>query len=283
METADKCIHLINLINDEKKNKVNLKIKQHAKGINDFIYKYKNSKEYNYETLRNFIKKDIETGKPIYRIHKIFDDYKTILNNRLINNYKDLIKEENDSKEIIKKIEDYILQRSYKYMFPKTPLEDDTSFYQLTISYDWIPSTYFGVKVDLPLDSIQDSITYTKLIEERAFSINEKIKYFRMILNNINKINEFYCGIAGKSADDQTPVYTYIILKSHPKRFISNINYVKCLTEGKKLNEPEIVLFINNSMISFKKILEVTPYSLKIDVHEFNRRNNEAINRLSKL
>ena len=102
------------------------------------------------------------------------------------------------------------------------------------------------------------------------------MKYFRKILDNINKINEFYCGVTGKTADDQTPIYTYIILKSHPKRFISNINYVKCFTDGNKIKEPDIELFKNNSIISLTKILEITAASFNITQEEFDKRKNES-------
>ena len=213
----------------------------------------------------------------------LFEDYKNILDNRLSNHYNYFIEEKNESKEILNKIEDYILQRTYQYMFPLSPLVEDITFFELTKSYDWISSTYFGTEIDLPLEAIQESISYMKLMEEKAFSISEKIKYFRMILNNINKINEFYCGVTGKAADDQTPVYAYIILKSHPKRIISNINYVKCLTEGKTNVEPDIQLFIDNSLLCVTKILEINPKSLNLTLEEFNKRKIEAKKRLSNL
>ena len=213
----------------------------------------------------------------------LFEDYKNILDNRLSNHYNYFIEEKNESKEILNKIEDYILQRTYQYMFPLSPLVEDITFFELTKSYDWISSTYFGTEIDLPLEAIQESISYMKLMEEKAFSISEKIKYFRMILNNINKINEFYCGVKGKAADDQTPVYAYIILKSHPKRIISNINYVKCLTEGKTNVEPDIQLFIDNSLLCVTKILEINPKSLNLTLEEFNKRKIEAKKRLSNL
>ena len=59
----------------------------------------------------------------------------------------------------------------------------------MTKSYDWIPATYFGVKEDIPLEAIQDSISYLLQIEEKAFSIYEKIKCAKIVKNNIVKLN----------------------------------------------------------------------------------------------
>ena len=283
LTTSNECYHRANKFINEMQGKNNIKVSSHAKGIVEFIKKFRKS-EGNFAQLKKFIEEDIETGKTEHKIFMLFEDYKMILRDSLKgDNFNYLIKDikENEIKEILNKIEDYFLQRTYQYVFPKEPLIEDRPFHELTKSYDWIPSTYFGVKVNLPLEAIQDCINYVKLMEEKAFSINEKMKYFKMILNNLNKINEFYCGESGKTADDQTPIYTYIILKSHPKRFISNINYVKCFTDGKAEKDPVVELFKNNSLLTFTKIWNITPTSLNMTAEEFNRRNSEANNRFS--
>ena len=265
--TTDKCFH-----NNEEKGKF------HIKGIIDFINKFKNSIG-NFGILKQFIKEDIEKGEPNHNIYRLLEDYYNILNNKLINEYKDFIKEENESKEIMDKIEDYILQRTYQYVYPTMPLYKDFSFYELTKLYDWIPAKHFGVKADLPLEAYRDCIKYFIQMEEKAFCISEKIKCYQMILNNLNKINEFYYGNSGKTAEDQTPIYTYIVLKSHPKRLISNINYIKCFTDGKSNKDPTIELFKNNTLVSIDKISEITAKSLNITEDEFKKRNSESNNK----
>ena len=144
-------------------------------------------------------------------------------------------------------------------------------FHGLTKSYDWIPSTCFGVKVDLPYEAIKDSIFYIMEMEEKAFSVSEKIKCLKAVYDNINKINEFYCDKADKSAEAQTPIFIYIILKSHPKRFISNINYINCFT---KKNQEGIEFFKTNCEVAIEKISSITPSSLNMTVEEFNERNS---------
>ena len=119
-------------------------------------------------------------------------------------------------------------------------------------------------------------------MEEKAFSISEKMKCYKMILINLNKINEFYRGDSGKSADDQTPIYTYIILKSHPKRLISNLNYITCFTDGRNGKDMSPVLFKNNTLISISKIKEITAESLNITEEEFKQRNSASFKRFPK-
>ena len=258
-----------------------IKIKWHAKGIYDFINKLRKSKGKDWECLLAYIKEDIETGESRHKIFKFFEDYKSILKNSLVNDYQDLIEEENETNEIIDKIEDFIIRKMYTYIFPVIPLADDISFYETTKSFDWVPSTFFDVKVELPLEAIKDSISYVIQMEEKAFSISEKIKCFMMIYNNLNKINEFYCDECGKSANEQTPIFNYIILKAHPKRFISNINFINCFTDDKTITGQNARLFMTNSLASVQKIWSITPASLNISVDEFNKRNGEASQRLS--
>ena len=268
--TADNCLH-----------KEEEKILYHIKGIIDFVYKFKRS-EGNFGILKNFIIDDIIKGEPNHKISHFFEEYFSILNNKINVEYKYMIKKEDITNEILEKIEDHILHRIYQYIFPAEPLNEDISFYELTISYDWIPSKYFGVKFDLPLEAYKDSIKYFKEMEEKAFSISEKMKCYKMILINLNKINEFYRGDSGKSADDQTPIYTYIILKSHPKRLISNLNYITCFTDGRNGKDMSPVLFKNNTLISISKIKEITAESLNITEEEFKQRNSASFKRFPK-
>ena len=260
-----------------------IKIKCHAKGIYDFINKLRKPIGIDWECFLDYMKEDIKTGESKHKIYKSFDAYKSILKNSLINDYQDLIEEENETNEIVDKVEDFIIQKLYKYIFPIHSLNEDTSFFETTKSYDWIPSTYFGVKVELPLEAIKDSISYLIQMEEKAFSISEKIKCFMMIYNNLNKINEFYCDEYGKSANEQTPIFTYIILKAHPKRFISNINFINCFTDDKTITGQNARLFITNSLGSVQKIWFITPASLNISVIEFNNKNSESNQKLSYL
>ena len=102
------------------------------------------------------------------------------------------------------------------------------------------------------MEDIKDSIYYIKLMEEKSNSVNEKIKCLKMVYNNMNKINQFYFDISDMSIETQSPIFYYIIVKSQPKRFISNINYLKCFTCGKDLGKDQI--FIDNCQAALEFI-----------------------------
>ena len=267
----DKCLHNVDkFISASMGHKIK-NIDSHIKSVNEFIVKIRKSKGISFAKLSEFIKEDITNRKAKHEINETIGEYKDILKRSLRKNYKNLIENEQEHEEIIDKIEDFILQKIYRYVFPKDPLPEDMVFHGLTKSYDWIPSTYFGVKVDLPYEAIKDSIFYIMEMEEKAFSVSEKIKCLKAVYDNINKINEFYCDKADKSAEAQTPIFIYIILKSHPKRFISNINYINCFT---KKNQEGIEFFKTNCEVALEKISSITPSSLNMTVEEFNERNS---------
>ena len=271
----DNCPHIsINFL-AEMKCKEKPLIHDHTKRINNFISKFKNPRGTTFHKLLEDIKKDILKGEPTHCICTLFEDYMTFLKDSLIKNFKHLIDYEKEVDEIINKIEEYILHKIYIFVFPITPLEKDLTFYKTTKTYDWIPATYFGVKEDIPLEAIQDSISYLLQIEEKAFSIYEKIKCAKIVKNNIKKINEFYFNKKGDSFDDEIGIFTYIVLKAHPKRFISNINYLKCFANFKKY--PDFEGFKNMCLVSIETISNVTAESLKMTNEEFNKRKDEAI------
>jgi hypothetical protein len=267
----DKCLHNVDKFLSASMGHKIKNIDSHIKSVNEFIVKIRKSKGISFAKLSEFIKEDITNRKAKHEINETIGEYKDILKRSLRKNYKNLIENEQEHEEIIDKIEDFILQKIYRYVFPKDPLPEDMVFHGLTKSYDWIPSTYFGVKVDLPYEAIKDSIFYIMEMEEKAFSVSEKIKCLKAVYDNINKINEFYCDKADKSAEAQTPIFIYIILKSHPKRFISNINYINCFT---KKNQEGIEFFKTNCEVALEKISSITPSSLNMTVEEFNERNS---------
>ena len=177
-------------------------------------------------------------------------------------------------------IEEFILRKIYKYVFPSEPISEDNSFCNLTKSYDWIQTSDISLKSDIPLEAIQDSISYLLEMEEKARSVNEKISCLKMVYDNINKINEFYFNRMDKSADAQIPIFTYIIIKTHPKRFISNINYLNCFTEGKELGY--INMYIKNCLSSIEYIFSINPEVFNITDKEFNKRCSESMKKFFK-
>ena len=279
IEPTNKCIHCTQAFLDSTRGKKPRKIESHFKSVTEFIYKLIKPKGIVHETILRYIKEDIKSGKASHKIFTLFKQYKEFLKQSLIENFKELIEEKNDPNEIMEKIEDYILRKIYKYIFPNDPLNEDLSFYGLTKSYDWLEATDFASKGNIPPEAIQDSISYLKQMEESSFSVTEKIKCLEMVYNNINKITEFYFDKSDKSVEAQAPLFNYIIVKAHPKRFISNINYINCFTKGKDLSSANLLL--KNCLASVEFIWKINPLSFQMSAEEFNKRCSDANKRFS--
>ena len=271
MNPIEKCNHPWKIFGRMKGQNKNT---SHVTSVNEFIFKIIKPSCEVHETLLKYIKEDIKTGNDTHKIYSLFKQYKEILKQSLCLNFKELIEDENDSKEILEKIEEYILRKIYKYVFPAEPSLEDSSFYNLTKSYDWIQPSDLSLKANIPLEAIQDSVSYLLEMEERACTISEKISCLKMVYNNINKINEFYFNKKGKSADDQIPILNYIIIKTRPKRFISNLNYLTCFTEGKK--QGDLNLYLKNYSASVDFICDLSAKKFNFTKEEFNKRCIES-------
>ena len=105
-------------------------------------------------------------------------------------------------------------------------------------------------------------------MEERANSVSEKLKCLQMVYKNINQITEFYFDQLDKSAEAQTPIFNYIIVKAHPKRFISNINYLNCFAKDH--------IFVRNCLASRDFVWGLSPFDFDISAEEFNKRCIES-------
>ena len=288
--STENCIHISDKFMQKSQGKNLEKLNSHAKSIGDFINKFRNPEGAVIEALLKYIKEDIEKGKRIHQIYIIFEDYEELLQENLIKNFNYLI-ENNNVQEFMGKVEDYILERIYNYVFPIIPIPDDISFCEITKSYDWINAENLGVKCNLPPEAIKDSISYILQIEERAHSVYEKLKCFEEIYKNIDNITDFYYGKLDNSVEGRTPIFTYILLKAHPKRFISNINYITCFTSDKNINKGNLKLsmnkqtfseaVINNSTVSINTIMNITPKSVNMSVDEFNQKIAENKRRVT--
>ena len=116
-------------------------------------------------------------------------------------------------------------------------------------------------------------------MEESSFSVTEKIKCLEKVYDNINKITEFYFDKSDKSVEAQAPLFNYILVKAHPKRFISNINYINCFTKGKDLGN--INLLLENCLASVEFIWKINPLTFEMSAEEFNKRCSDANKRFS--
>jgi len=144
--------------------------------------------------------------------------------------------DEERKKNVLHDLENYIFRKMYKRNFPEENLEEDNIFYQKCEAYNWIKPEHLLIK-----EKMRNEIIWEKGIDILKNMDNEKspidklncirsVEY--LILNSINFCLCESDSIAG--ADDLYPIFAYLVLKSKPKRFISNINYINCFLYGEK-------------------------------------------------
>ena len=282
---ANKCEHRSENFMGKMEGKQDMNIKTHVKKVNQFITKFSEPRSpiKSLRLLLQFIRDDIETGEPTHELYKAFDDYKNLLKENILKNDKELIEsnidkeQEHELEEILNRIEDHIMLKIYKYVFPIKPSnllkKLDGDFYYKTVLYEWITPKQLDVKIDIQPTDIENAKKSVKEMEETATTISDKLNCVKNVYINLNKAYQFKTGIKEElSSDDQLPLLIYIIIQSHPKRFISNINYMNCFFNSKRQDKVFLQSIINVRI----KINSITAESLKIKEDEFNKNVSEA-------
>ena len=289
---ANNCEHRSENFMAKIEGKRETDIKTHAKKVNQFISKFsiRNSPVKKLRILFQYIDEDIDEGEPTHELFKAFEDYRNLLKESIKNNDQELLEtkvsstsnqetdpRENELKEILDRIEDYIMFKIYKYVFPLNRSEHlkklDYDFYEKTFLYAWIPPEAHGVKIPIQQDEIENGINTIKKLEEKAQTITEKLNCIKEVFDNINKAILFNTGKKEDlSTDDQLPLLVYIVIQAHPEQFITNIHYMKCFLNPNRND----FIFLQN-MVSVRGTLDIlNPDVLKIDKKEFNDNVEKA-------
>ena len=289
---ANNCEHRSENFMAKIEGKRETDIKTHAKKVNQFISKFsiRNSPVKKLRILFQYIDEDIDKGEPTHELFKAFEDYRNLLKESIKNNDQELLEtkvsstsnqetdpRENELKEILDRIEDYIMFKIYKYVFPLNRSEHlkklDYDFYEKTFLYAWIPPEAHGVKIPIQQDEIENGINTIKKLEEKAQTITEKLNCIKEVFDNINKAILFNTGKKEDlSTDDQLPLLVYIVIQAHPEQFITNIHYMKCFLNPNRNDN----VFLQN-MVSVRGTLDIlNPDVLKIDKKEFNDNVEKA-------
>ena len=278
---ANECtLHIKNAAdeNDERN-----KPSSHATYIKDFINKFSENpwnsdKNNKMQKPKIYVMQDIIKGDRKHAIYKTMKMYMDIVKKKIkdpvIN--EGLFNNDVNVNEIAEKIEDHILRQIYKDVFPKTHQEDN-SFYLRTKCLEWVTPEQLEIK-KVYFNQLGFAISCIRKIDE-ARSVFDKINLIINAHTSINNTIKFSSGKDDDSGQDEmTPIFQYIILKAHPRRMHSNINYIKCFLGDSNLTDSKGFLlsqiesatsYINN--INFEQ--------LKISKEEFLRRYSEARNK----
>ena len=266
--------------NASEENDKKIKVSSHAIFIKDFIYKFndysqnqdKNSLNYK---MRNFVTQDIINGRSQYYINKTMKKYMSlvkkkikepVVNEGLFNDLKDI-------SEISEKIEDHIIRQIYKDVFPPEQKED-IAFYQRTKCLEWVTPEQLDIK-NIYINQLTFAISSIRKIDE-ARSVLDKLELIINAHTSINNIIKFSLGKEDDSGQDEmAPIFQYVILKAHPKRMYSNINFIKCFLGDRNLTDSKG--FLLSQIESAASFINNLNYEyLKITKEEFDSKYDEA-------
>ena len=233
------CNHQKNATDDNDKKNKSL---AHTLFIKDFINKFtdnsqnmdKNSLNYK---LKIFSTEDIINSERKNGIFKTMKMYMNLVKKRIkepiIN--EGLFNDLPNIGEIAEKIEDHILRQIYKDVFPPEQKED-VIFYQRTKCLNWVTPEQLDIK-SIYINQLGFAIDSIRQIDE-ARSVLDKLDLIASAHTSVNNTIKFSSGKDDDSGQDEmTPILQYIILKAHPKRMHSNINYIKCFLGDSNLTD----------------------------------------------
>ena len=265
---ADKCQH-----SDNDKNK---KIPTHANNINEFISKFSNVKYPELAFLSYYIKEDILTGNPVHQVYKALEEYIELLKMNIIRNKKFIESDkkeeiENEVNKFMEKIEEYILSKIYKFVFPEDSLKEDISFYNKTKELSWVIPEQLDIK-KLYINQLRFALNNIRKLDE-AKSVYEKIRCIENAFDNISNSIKFSTGKnIEPGAEEVTPVLHFTIIKAQPQRFISQLNYIKCFRDLSKGGKIAFLVTQLESAVAFIMSLDHT--KLKMTKEEFDKNVN---------
>jgi hypothetical protein len=265
------------MINETKQCSINNpsdKTHCHLNNINDFIELFSEKSRLK---LKEMVKMDIGKGLRKYKLSEIISNYMDIVMKKMKEN-KDIFREfkkEEEIKGFYKKIENHIIRKIYKYTFPNINVssEEDKKIYELTQNLEWIKPENLDIK-KLYVNQLKFAEKYLKSID-KARSVFDKLDCLQnayVIMNNTVKF------ISGKNEnagqDEMTPLFQYIIIKSQPERFYTNINYIKCFLSSTDLIS-KYGFFVTQMESACTYILHIKASDFKMNEEEFNNKRNE--------
>ena len=264
----------ITLENAKTNNEKEIKISK----IEDFVNLFsKNCNLFNNDNIINPYKLlllDIIKGENENNIYSIVLKYFSIIRKNVKNTYKNFSK--NEINEIMDIIKDYIIESIYKLVFPKKQSEKDINFFNLTRTLDWVTKEHFGINnIELYQSNYPEKII-DKLEESK--SLNEKINYIKCIYKYINSIYKFNTGKEDEIGQDEaTPVLQYIIIKSQPKKLISNINFLKIfISEEEVMGDKGFYISQIESAIDFILSINHTHLNMEEELFNANIKNSKT-------
>jgi hypothetical protein len=144
-------------------------------------------------------------------------------------------------------ISNYVMNRLYDKIFPKTASEEDELIYKKCHSLSWIELKHLTNIIKDDVETLlPNTIGYITCMDKMK-NPREKIKQMDNVKEIVLKTLSFLFGSKFEGGMDAIlPVMNYIIIKAMPKRFSSNIKYIETYYENidNSKDQPMLVLLI---------------------------------------
>jgi hypothetical protein len=271
--------------NCEHNSNSNEKSPNHIFYIRDFISKFSDNitikSKHNKIGLSNLVNEDIKKGEKKYQIDKIIRNYMSFVKKQVKSNEKLFGKlREEEIKEILEKIENYILRHIYKYVYPTMQIEGDKNFYKDTRKLEWIKPENLEIK-KLYVNQLKFAEKYIKRLD-KAYSVYDKLDCINNAYVTMNNTIKFISGKNEDAGQDElTPLFQYILIKSHPEYLVTNINYLKCfLSEDDLIGQKGFYATQMESAYSFIANIKYT--DLKMTKEEFELKTKQALHKYNQ-
>ena len=271
--------------NCEHNSNSNEKSPNHIFYIRDFISKFSDNitikSKHNKIGLSNLVNEDIKKGEKKYQIDKIIRNYMSFVKKQVKSNEKLFGKlREEEIKEILEKIENYILRHIYKYVYPTMQIEGDKNFYKDTRKLEWIKPENLEIK-KLYVNQLKFAEKYIKRLD-KAYSVYDKLDCINNAYVTMNNTIKFISGKNEDAGQDElTPLFQYILIKSHPEYLVTNINYLKCfLSDDDLIGQKGFYATQMESAYSFIANIKYT--DLKMTKEEFELKTKQAMHKYNQ-
>ena len=137
------------------------------------------------------------------------------------------IKDKNTSTLINEKIYDYVMNKIYDKIFPKTNDKDDKIFSQ-SIMLSWTePKHFIPGKTNYVFDSFLPEVKDFFKLMDKEKSPRKKLLYVKKIFDSILKVVKFNGGDVQTGVDDEMPILNYALTKARPIRIFSNLQLME--------------------------------------------------------
>ena len=239
------------------------KLDGHCDTFEEFIYTFQ---------LFNEIKEDIIFGDQRNKIFETMEFYLSIVKERLLKDQLFInIYNCETITEVIDDIENYLLKKIYKNVFPEDELHSDSQLYEQCMKFRWITPQHLEISEKYINENLwQSAIELINCIDSEKSPV-EKLKCVHSAYKILNNCISFCSGKQEYAGlDDIFPIFIYVILKAQPKRMFSNMHYIKTfMSPGRLLTTYGFLLTQIEGSVNF--ILEINQKMLKISEEEYHR------------